>query len=58
MTTSCTGLIAQGHRNADIAARLVLSPKTVRNHVSNLLDKLQVADRAQAVARARDAGLR
>jgi DNA-binding NarL/FixJ family response regulator len=52
------GLIAQGHRNADIAARLVLSPKTVRNHVSNLLDKLQVADRAQAVARARDAGLR
>jgi DNA-binding NarL/FixJ family response regulator len=52
------GLIAQGHRNADIAARLVLSPKTVRNHVSNLLDKLQVADRAQAVVRARDAGLR
>ena len=50
-------LIAQGHRNPDIAARLVLSPKTVRNHVSNILDKLQVADRATAIVRARDAGL-
>jgi DNA-binding NarL/FixJ family response regulator len=50
-------LIAQGHKNADIAARLVLSEKTVRNHVSNILSKLQVADRAQAVVRAREAGL-
>jgi DNA-binding NarL/FixJ family response regulator len=50
-------LIGQGYRNADIAARLVLSPKTVRNHVSSILDKLQVADRAEAMVRARDAGL-
>jgi DNA-binding NarL/FixJ family response regulator len=51
-------LIGQGYRNADIAAQLVLSPKTVRNHVSTILDKLQVADRAEAMVRARDAGLR
>ncbi|MDP9358954.1 MAG: response regulator transcription factor [Chloroflexota bacterium] len=50
-------LIAQGHRNAEIAARLFLSPKTVRNHVSNILAKLQVADRATAIVRAREAGL-
>jgi DNA-binding NarL/FixJ family response regulator len=50
-------LIAQGRRNAEIAEELVLSPKTVRNHVSNILHKLQVADRAQAVVRAREAGL-
>jgi DNA-binding NarL/FixJ family response regulator len=50
-------LLAQGYKNAEIAERLVLSPKTVRNHVSNILDKLQVADRAQAIARAREAGL-
>lgn len=50
-------LIAQGHNNADIAARLVLSPKTVRNHVSNIFAKLQVADRAEAIVRARNAGL-
>jgi DNA-binding NarL/FixJ family response regulator len=50
-------LIARGHRNAEIAARLVLSEKTVRNHVSNILSKLQVADRAQAIIRAREAGL-
>jgi DNA-binding NarL/FixJ family response regulator len=50
-------LIAQGCSNAEIAARLVLSPKTVRNHVSNVLSKLQVADRAQAIVRAREAGL-
>jgi DNA-binding NarL/FixJ family response regulator len=50
-------LIAEGCKNADIAARLVLSPKTVRNHVSNILDKLQVADRAEAMLRARGAGL-
>jgi DNA-binding NarL/FixJ family response regulator len=51
------GLIAHGYRNADIAGRLVLSPKTVRSHISNILDKLQVADRAEAMVRAREAGL-
>ncbi len=51
-------LIAQGCNNADIAGRLVLSPKTVRNHVSNIFNKLQVADRAQAIIRAREAGLK
>jgi len=50
-------LIAQGHNNAEVAGRLVLSPKTVRNHVSNILSKLQVADRAEAILRAREAGL-
>jgi DNA-binding NarL/FixJ family response regulator len=50
-------LIAQGRGNLEIAARLSLSPKTVRNHVSNIFSKLQVADRAQAIIRARDAGL-
>ena len=49
-------LIAQGHSNPDIAKTLALSPKTVRNYVSNILDKLQVADRAQAIVRAREAG--
>jgi signal transduction histidine kinase/DNA-binding CsgD family transcriptional regulator len=50
--------IAQGHNNTDIAGRLVLSPKTIRNHVSNIFNKLQVADRAQAIIRAREAGLK
>ena len=50
-------LIAQGHTNQEIAEQLVLSIKTVRNHVSNIFSKLQVADRAQAIIRARDAGL-
>jgi DNA-binding NarL/FixJ family response regulator len=50
-------LIAQGRTNEEIAKRLVLSLKTVRNHVSNIFSKLQVADRAQAVIRAREAGL-
>jgi DNA-binding NarL/FixJ family response regulator len=50
-------LIAQGHSNAAIAGRLVLSLKTVQNHVSNIFSKLQVADRAQAIVRAREAGL-
>lgn len=39
------------------AERLSLSPKTVRNYVSSIFAKLQVADRAQAVLRARDAGM-
>ncbi len=50
-------LLAEGRSNPDIARRLYLSPKTVRNHVSNIFTKLQVADRAQAIIRARDAGL-
>ncbi len=50
-------LMAQGHKNVEIASRLVLSPKTVRNHVSNSLSQLQVADRTQAIIRAKDAGL-
>jgi DNA-binding NarL/FixJ family response regulator len=50
-------LIAAGRNNPDIAATLVLSPKTVRNHVSNIFTKLQVADRAEAIVRAREAGL-
>jgi DNA-binding NarL/FixJ family response regulator len=50
-------LIAQGQTNEHIADHLVLSLKTVRNHVSNICGKLQVADRTQAVIRAREAGL-
>jgi DNA-binding NarL/FixJ family response regulator len=50
-------LLAEGRSNPDIARRLYLSPKTVRNHVSNIFTKLQVADRAQAIIKARDAGL-
>jgi DNA-binding NarL/FixJ family response regulator len=50
-------LVAQGCDNATIARRLFLSDKTVRNHVSACLAKLQVASRAEAVALARDAGL-
>jgi DNA-binding NarL/FixJ family response regulator len=51
------GLIAQGKSNAEMAEELVLSPKTVSNHVSNIFSKLQVVDRAQAVLRAKQAGL-
>jgi DNA-binding NarL/FixJ family response regulator len=50
-------LIAQGRNNAWIARHFVLSPKTIRNHVSNIFTKLQVADRAEAIVRAREAGL-
>ncbi|MGH3849461.1 MAG: response regulator [Pseudonocardiaceae bacterium] len=50
-------LVAQGCNNPDIARRLYLSPKTVRNHVSNVFAKLQVTSRAQAIIRAREAGL-
>ncbi|GAC1390738.1 MAG: response regulator transcription factor [Ktedonobacteraceae bacterium] len=50
-------LLAQGYTNPTIAERLVLSPKTVRNHVSTIFSKLQVAGRAEAIIRARDAGL-
>ncbi|GID94015.1 response regulator [Amorphoplanes digitatis] len=49
--------LADGESNPAIAGRLNLSPKTVRNHVSTILAKLHVADRRQAMLRARDAGL-
>ncbi len=52
------GLIAEGLGNAPIAERLFLSEKTVRNHVSNLFDKLGVWTRAQAIVFARDRGFR
>jgi DNA-binding NarL/FixJ family response regulator len=50
-------LIAQGRTNSEIADRFFLSRKTVANHISSIFSKLQVADRAQAIVRAREAGL-
>ena len=50
-------LLARGYDNATIARRMVLSPKTVRNHVSNVLTKMGVPDRTAAIIRARDEGL-
>jgi DNA-binding NarL/FixJ family response regulator len=50
-------LLARGEGNRAIAARLSLSEKTVRNNVSNIFTKLHVADRSQAIVRAREAGL-
>ena len=50
-------LVARGRSNAEITAQLVLSPKTVRNHVSNIFSKLQVRDRSEAIVRAREAGM-
>lgn len=50
-------LIARGRSNPEITRQLVLSPKTVRNHVSNILAKLQARDRSEAIVRAREAGL-
>ncbi|MBW6439362.1 response regulator transcription factor [Actinoplanes hulinensis] len=50
-------LLAAGRSNAQIAAALYLSPKTVRNNVSNVFAKLQVADRTEAILRAREVGL-
>jgi two-component system response regulator DegU len=47
------GLIAQGLRNHDIAARLVISERTVGNHITNIFRKLNVADRTQAAIRVR-----
>jgi DNA-binding NarL/FixJ family response regulator len=49
--------LAAGRSNGAIARQLVLSPRTVANHVSNILTKLQATDRTQAALRARDAGL-
>jgi DNA-binding NarL/FixJ family response regulator len=50
-------LVARGFDNATISRRLVLSPKTVRNHVANVLAKLGLPDRSAAIVRAREAGL-
>ena len=50
-------LLADGRSNADIAQRLTITQKTVRNHVANIFAKLQVDDRGQAIVRAREAGL-
>lgn len=50
-------LIAQGISNQQIAHQLVISDKTVRNHITSIFSKLQVADRAQAIIKARGAGL-
>jgi DNA-binding NarL/FixJ family response regulator len=50
-------LIARGDQNHKIAEKLVITDKTVRNHITSIFSKLQVADRAQAVIKARDAGL-
>lgn len=50
-------LIAQGISNSDIANRLHITTKTVSNHISNIFNKLQVADRANAIVKAREAGL-
>jgi len=50
-------LIAAGENNQEIAQHLHISAKTVSNHISNVFNKLQVADRAQAIVKARQAGL-
>lgn len=50
-------LIASGESNQVIAGRLHISPRTVGNHISNIFNKLQVSDRAQAIVKAREAGL-
>jgi DNA-binding NarL/FixJ family response regulator len=50
-------LMARGLSNGEIARKLSVSPKTVRNHASNVFTKLQVSDRSEAVVRARPAGL-
>jgi DNA-binding NarL/FixJ family response regulator len=49
-------LVAQGRDNAQIAAQMQLSDKTVRNHITSVFAKLEVENRAQAIVQARDAG--
>ncbi|CAN5850562.1 hypothetical protein BH24CHL4_BH24CHL4_17650 [soil metagenome] len=55
--TEVLQLLIAGRRNAEIAAELFLSPKTVEHHVSAILDKLNVSSRAEAVEAARSLGL-
>ncbi len=55
---SVLAMMAQGSNNDEIARQLSFSNKTVRNYVSNIFSKLQVADRAQAIVKAREAGLK
>jgi DNA-binding NarL/FixJ family response regulator len=50
-------LIAQGYTNQAIAERLVISPRTLRNHISSIFSKLQVTSRLEAILRAKDAGM-
>lgn len=50
-------LVARGYDNATISKRLLLSPKTVRNHIANVMAKLALRDRAAAIVAAREAGL-
>lgn len=50
-------LVARGFDNATISKRLVLSPKTVRNHVANVLNKIGASDRSSAIVTAREGGL-
>ena len=50
-------LIAQGYTNQTIAEQLVISPKTVRNHISSIFSKMQVTSRLEAIMRAKDAGM-
>jgi len=50
-------LIAQGRSNSEIAQQLVIGQKTVRNYISSIFSKLQVADRSQAIVKAREAGM-
>ncbi len=51
------GLLAEGCANKVVARRLVISPNTVKTHVARLFDKLEVASRTQAIARARELGI-
>ncbi|MGB5103477.1 MAG: response regulator transcription factor [Steroidobacteraceae bacterium] len=55
--TEILRLVAQGAGNADIAAKLFISDKTVRNHLTSIFDKLGVDSRARAIVYARDHGL-
>jgi hypothetical protein len=58
VTNGAMGLgSAAGVRNAEIARRMAIAPKTVANHIAAIFNKLQVADRSQAIILAREAGL-
>ena len=56
--TEILRLMARGRTNPQIARELVLSPKTIRNHITNIFAKLGVSDREEALHRARELGLR